>query len=198
MRTFFVLSLPRSGTAWLSNFLTWGNAHCFHEVSYGCESLDDIKKAFSNANMPVVGSADTATCMFADKLHEAFPGSKFLIVIRDKEAVRQSLQHNGFDDSGLDMLGRALSDAARNEELDGATIPFEALFTQTGMRQVWEFLEMQGPFPWQRLEMLRDMNIQDVARFQCTTPYAQQKISMNIHRFGQLIQSMYPQQQVWG
>lgn len=192
MRTFFILSLPRSGTAWLSNFLTWGETFCFHEVSFGCESLDDIETAFRRPECPVVGSADTAAILFYRALNQRFPGSKFLFVVRDREAVRKSLDASGFDSSGLEIMGRALSNAIRDTDLNGATIPFEGLFNQHGMRQVWEFLELPGPFPWRRFELLREMNVQDTARFRSDTPEAQQKIAMNMHRFSKLMASINP------
>ena len=84
MKPFFILSLPRSGTAWLSNFLTWGDCFCYHELSYGCEALDDIEQAFRKTDAPIVGTADTAAVLFHDKLAERFPEAKFLFVIRDK------------------------------------------------------------------------------------------------------------------
>ena len=192
MKKFFVLSLPRSGTAWLANFLTWGDSFCYHEISQGCESLDDIESAFKKTDSPIVGSADTAAVVFFDKLVEKFPSAKFLFVVRSKADVAQAMQFNGFDPSGLDMIGNALADAIRREGIDSATIPFNSLFSQHGMREVWGYLGIPNPFPWRRFELLREMNMQDVTRAHSETPYAHAKISMNMHRFGSLVESMYP------
>lgn len=198
MKTFFIMGLPRSGTAWLSNFLTWGESFCFHEVTFGCASMDSIRQAFANVQQPIVGTVDTAAILFYKQLHKQFPESKFLFIVRDKAAVKRSLEEQGFDVDGLDLLGDALGHAIRDEEIDGATVPFESLFNQMGMRQVWDFLEMPGPFPWQRFELLREMNVQDTARFRPDTQEAEDKITMNMEMFGRLMTSLAPKTVSWG
>lgn len=192
MRTFFVLAMPRSGTAWLANFLTWGDAHCFHESSFGCESLGDLEHAFRRTERSVVGSCDTAAIMFYRPLQTRFPESKFLFIVRDKEEVRASLNKAGFETTGVDMMGDMLSEAIRDTNLHSAAVPFHSLFSQCGMREIWDWLEIPGAFPWQRFEMLREMNVQDHARRDPHTPRADLKIQDNMARFSRLMASVYP------
>ncbi len=59
--SFLILALPRSRTAWLARFLTYGDWHCGHEELRHMRSLDDIKAWFS---MPNTGSAETAAAPF--------------------------------------------------------------------------------------------------------------------------------------
>lgn len=57
IRPFVVLALPRSRTAWLSHFLSYGNWHCGHDEVRHMRSLDDIHSWFSQG---AIGSVETA------------------------------------------------------------------------------------------------------------------------------------------
>lgn len=54
---FLVLALPRSRTAWLARFLTYGNFICGHEELRHARSLQDVEAWF---RQPDIGSAETS------------------------------------------------------------------------------------------------------------------------------------------
>ena len=43
MPPFVVFALPRSRSAWLARFLTWGDWMCGHDELRHCRSLDDVR-----------------------------------------------------------------------------------------------------------------------------------------------------------
>lgn len=82
--TYLVLSLPRSRSAWLARFLSYGEWHCGHEQLRHMRSLDDIKAWESQ---DCTGSAETAAAPFW-RLIEA---QRIVVVRRPVNEVVESL-----------------------------------------------------------------------------------------------------------
>lgn len=88
MSSFVVLSLPRSRSAWLSRFLTYGDWYCGHEEIRHLRSIDDIKLWFEQPN---VGTAETAGAPWWRTLLDYAPDVKVVVVRRPVEDVFDSL-----------------------------------------------------------------------------------------------------------
>lgn len=88
MPPFVVLALPRSRTAWLSRFLTYGDWVCGHEELRHTRSLDDVTAWFSQPN---IGTAETAAAPWWRLLDRFAPGARVLIVRRPVSEVVDSL-----------------------------------------------------------------------------------------------------------
>lgn len=101
MKTFFICALPRSRTAWLANLLTYGDSFCFHEPAVGLDSFSDLRGLFESTGRPVVGSSDCGNAWIVDGLAREFPDSRFVVVRRPLEAVRQSMLEMGLPDNGI-------------------------------------------------------------------------------------------------
>jgi hypothetical protein len=54
MRPFFIFSLPRSGSAWLATFLTYGESFCYHEP---CAERIPLAVLFDRPG--IIGAVDT-------------------------------------------------------------------------------------------------------------------------------------------
>ncbi len=87
-RPFVVLALPRSRTAWLSRFLTYGDWICGHEELRHMRSLDDIQAWFSQ---PCIGTAETAAAPWWRMIERFAPGARILVVRRHFDDVIDSL-----------------------------------------------------------------------------------------------------------
>jgi hypothetical protein len=61
MPPFVIFSLPRSRSAWLARFLTYGDWICGHDEIRHCSSLDDVSAWLSQ---PCAGSVETAAAPF--------------------------------------------------------------------------------------------------------------------------------------
>lgn len=86
--SFIVFSLPRSRSAWLSHFLTYGDWVCGHEQLRHMRSLDDVRAWFSQPN---IGTAETAAGPWWRLLDEYAPGAKVVVVRRPPDEVVESL-----------------------------------------------------------------------------------------------------------
>jgi len=88
MPPFVIFALPRSRTAWLSQFLTYGDAICGHEQLRHMRSVDDIKAWFAQ---PDIGTAETSAAPWWRLLDQFAPNAKVLVVRRPVEEVVESL-----------------------------------------------------------------------------------------------------------
>lgn len=157
---FFIVSLPRSGTAWLANFLTFGDAFCFHEGLFGCDSLDRFAKVLQGVEQSVVGNADTGAIYVLPALYTRYPGAKYVFIIRDLVDICASLHRVGLSPASVPEMADYLWWGIAM--IDGAlTVKFDDLFNQITLREIWKHVGMPDPFPFRRTEMLRQMHIED-------------------------------------
>ena len=85
---FLILALPRSRTAWLSRFLTYGDWVCGHEELRHMRSLDDVRAWFAQ---PCIGTAETAAAPWWRMIDRFAPDARILIVRRHPGEVVESL-----------------------------------------------------------------------------------------------------------
>jgi hypothetical protein len=88
MTPFVVFSLPRSRSAWLSQFLTYGDWTCGHEELRRMRSLDDVKAWFSQPN---IGTVETSAAPWWRLLDTYAPGARVVVVRRPPSEVVESL-----------------------------------------------------------------------------------------------------------
>jgi hypothetical protein len=162
MSKFIGFATPRSGTAWLSNFLTYGeHSFCRHEALFGCESFTDFEGSIERLKTTVKGSIETAAPFLAQNMYNKFRKThKFFIVVRHAAEVDVSLTRLKLDTTmlrdtydGLEMLV---------EHCPGIPVlGYETLFQYDTLSSLWDYLEIPAPFPFQRLEMLREILVED-------------------------------------
>lgn len=85
---FIIYGLPRSRTAWLSMFLTYGDWTCHHEKAMFMRRLADVTELFSTPN---TGSAETGACYGRCLLKFLVPDIKEVVILRPVEDVMASL-----------------------------------------------------------------------------------------------------------
>jgi hypothetical protein len=89
---FVVFSLPRSRSYWLSNFLSYGDWNCSHDVSRHFRSLNDAKCWLKQ---DYTGSCETGTAAWWRLLVQYRPDVRVAIVRRPVEEVMDSLERVG-------------------------------------------------------------------------------------------------------
>lgn len=142
---FLILGLPRSRTAWLARFLTYGDWICGHEELRHMRSLDDVKTWLSQ---PCVGSAETAAAPFWRLIPS---GTRIVIVRRNPvDVVRSLLAMPGlsFDEARLmravRLLDRKLDQIeARCDNV--LSVSFDSLSDEATCRAVFEHCL---PYDW--------------------------------------------------
>ena len=103
--TFIVMGLPRSRTAWLSKFLTYGEHICGHDELRHMRSIEDVKAWLS---MPRMGSAETSVAPWWRTLLRLAPEVRVVVVRRPVAEVVESLAAFGFDRAVMEPLMRKL------------------------------------------------------------------------------------------
>lgn len=155
MKTFFIAGAPRSGTAWLSNFLTTDNSVCFHEglkfvpVSY--------THTFRETGRPICGDSGAHIPFIYKKLTEEFQNSAFVIVEREPADAKAASSRQGFDPAHTDLVFSAMAVMAR--DVPHLSIPYETLFTEDSARRIWEHC-LGTPFDKVRWEVVSRANVQ--------------------------------------
>ena len=85
---FIIYGLPRSRTAWLSMFLTYGEWTCHHEKAMFMRKLSDVVELFSTPN---TGSAETGASYGRCLLKFLVPDIKEVVILRSVDDVMNSL-----------------------------------------------------------------------------------------------------------
>ena len=155
MRTFFIAGPPRSGTGWLSAFLTTDKSLCLHEgVKFGPYST-----TFSKVGREICGDAGSHIQVNFKEILKEFPEAKFVIVSRDPEESRKSAENLGLEIPGevFDENFKKLLEMSRSTKF--LHIRFEDLFTLDACRSVWNHC-IGTEFDYHRWEIFRRLNIQ--------------------------------------
>ena len=85
---FLIFGLPRSRTAWLSRFLSYGDWNCGHDQVRYMRSLDDVKAWLSQEN---TGTCETGAAPFWRLVLKYRPDIRVITVRRPVEEVLESL-----------------------------------------------------------------------------------------------------------
>lgn len=183
MRNFFILSLPRSRTAWLANFLTFENSFCFHEGLLECDKVDKLKSLFASTGKQIVGNSDCGNILFLDELIKAFPDAKYVVIKRPLEEVKKEMRGMGLGDWDgwtLDISEKRMNEVMK--DVDALIIDYHDLDEQA-CKQIWDHC-IGTPFNSTRWRMLDGLDIQII--LQKKLEYMRSKLGniqslMNLH-----------------
>lgn len=144
MIEFMLLSAPRSGSTWSSNWLTTDTTLCLHDPlwRYPYQELDRIQSP------KMLGIACTGLALFPDFVN-AHPARK-VILHRDLAEVDASLEK-----IGLSACSHAWDGVL--EKIRGVHIDWQDLFERP--KNIYEYL-LDRPFDAERHELLREINVQ--------------------------------------
>jgi hypothetical protein len=141
MTPFVIYGLPRSRTAWLSRFLTYGDWVCGHEELRHVRSLDDVKAWFAQ---PCVGSAETAGAPWWRLAEKYAPGLRTVVVRRPVDAVVKSMTNLGipFDRQVLSETMKRLD--AKLDQIEARvpnvlSVTFDGLRDEAVCKSVFEY-----------------------------------------------------------
>lgn len=155
---FVVFALPRSRTAWISRFLSYGGQTCLHDMSLDARSLDDLRYRLM---CPMTGACDSALAIFWPELRTWLPASRFVTVRRDLGDVRTSALRHGYSaaeiDEPLRFLSHCLDEIERDHDV--MRLEYRDLDTEDDCRRLFERCTgLHHDHDW--WEALRHRNIQ--------------------------------------
>lgn len=90
---FFVLSLPRSRSKWLSEFLSFGGRRCGHDLIVECGGSEEFAEALEGFE----GSVETGAMLGWRGLRDRWPQAKILTVHRPIGEVYWSFRKLGLE-----------------------------------------------------------------------------------------------------
>jgi len=161
MNTFFITGFPRTRTAWLANFFTYGNSFCFHEAIKQCNNITDLKDLFVSTGKQYVGNSDSVIPFFAKRVNELFPQAKWVIIERDEQDVIKSLDRvlPGSEKQNVLNIGKPLLTWVK-KTCNPLMINFSELSTQRECKRIWEYCLPTIPFDEMRWKMLDKLRIE--------------------------------------
>lgn len=141
---FIVYALPRSRTAWMAEFLTYGGWGCWHEQSIYMRRIEDLKALLSN---PGIGTVETAAAQGWRLLHHYNPDVNAVVVRRPIDDVVRSMMATDlkgeahYEEASLRKImeygDRMLSDVSANCH-NCLTLDFADLATKDGCAALFE------------------------------------------------------------
>lgn len=153
---FVVFALPRSRTAWLSHFLSYGDNLVGHDIGIECQSIDDFMVPFVNG---MIGTVETGAMIAWPQIRKLIPNVRFAVIKRPIWQVLHSLGRFGLEPSVEELIVRDnLLDEISGLK-DTLTVSYESLNSESGCKPVFEFcLGERFDHGW--WDVLREINIQ--------------------------------------
>ena len=149
---FLILGLPRSRTAWLSKFLSYGPWICGHDELRHCRTLEDVTSWFMQ---PYIGSAETLGAPWWRLVPKLVPGCRVLVVRRPVAEVVDSVLRLGIPtDQRPGLLQRLRTADAKLDQVEArlprvVTVRYQDLAQPETCREVFEHcLEMPFDLAW--------------------------------------------------
>jgi hypothetical protein len=163
---FFITGLPRTGTAWLANFLTTGDTFCHHDLTASAATV----QALADRLGPGVGDADSGLVFVAREILQRFPASRWVFIERSPREACASLAQ-ALDASQIPALSPSASALlvdvalAARRMLSAAGVPllrvrFDDIFTEAGARAIWNHVFPSRSFDERRFALLRALSVE--------------------------------------
>ena len=154
MKKFLIVSLPRSRSAWLSQFLSVRGKRCAHDLIVGCSSIGDFDRALEGVD----GSCETGAMMGWKLLLQR--RLRLIVIKRPVEEVALSLENaTGFPANRALLEERYAMLDALSRASGVKTFSFSQLREEAVCREIFEdCLGFEPPEGW--WEEMSGLNVQ--------------------------------------
>lgn len=149
-----ILGWPRSRTAWLSNFLTYGNSFCFHEGILNKQkkqlrTVQEYRNLFKlyKSKYKYVGDSNT---LALSKQKYVMPGARVVIIERDKHEVEAASYGLGYIIDIPEVIEYPYN--------DNIVIKYDEI--NDNLKEIWMFCLPSIPFNSERAYLLKQLNVQ--------------------------------------
>jgi hypothetical protein len=158
MAPFVIYALPRSRTAWLSKFLSYGKWTCGHDVAVDLHSIAALRAFFA---LPNIGSAETAMVDGWLLVQTLVPDIRSVVVRRPILDVYASFHRLGIPvevvSYQLNVRNRLLNEA--QNAANAITVHYDDLDEEDTCKRIFEHC-LQEKFDRDWWLSLKDENIQ--------------------------------------
>lgn len=161
---YFIFSLPRSGTSWLSLFLSGPDSYCYHEPTADHRPEEWCVLAREREER-IVGAVDTGAMYFPELIWDALPTTNFYCLYRSPYEVQRSMRWNHLEFNAFTEIEKLK--ALRHEPI------LYSKFDDIGyLEEVWARV-IGTRFDTERARMFMEMRVErDVQKFFCNRPNA--------------------------
>lgn len=145
---FMILGYPRSATTWMANLFTTDRSVCVHDPleTHTVPELHDLR-------VPGRTLGISCTGIWLDSALVKRYSCPKVVILRDIDVCNRELAAIGLPELSPILARRLLA-------VDAMRVPFEGLWDEDVMRQVWEHLLPTVSFDVIRYRLLREFSIQ--------------------------------------
>lgn len=148
----FITGLPRSGSAWLANYLSYGNS-CFIHDAWKNDTPERLKEKFDSYNVYSAGTSDPANMILLDEIDKVFPDAKWVVVTRPVQEVEKACKDINFPIMDFTKHLEKLTSSRKVYK-----VKFKDIFNKADEIGKYIYPEFESP-KW-RKDALKDLNIQ--------------------------------------
>ncbi len=136
---FVIYAMPRSRTTWLSEFLSYSDWRCYHEIAVTMRSIEDVRAFLAR---PCTGTSDTAAAPGWRLIRHLAPDVRSVVIRRPIDDVFDSLMQLGiaYDKPALRRilvyLDRLLVEISRQDNC--LSVDYEYLDDEGACREIFE------------------------------------------------------------
>lgn len=125
LKPVFILSLPRSRTAWLAAYLNGLGIRAYHDAWRFVKNVKDMRQLLmhNDVSSKLVVNSDSSNILFYDELRQEFPEATFIKINRNLADVKVSCaaSYGNIDETALDIWFSILKKTEADFELDFET-----------------------------------------------------------------------------
>lgn len=153
---FVIFALPRSRTAWMGHFLSYGETRVGHDIGVECRQMTDFLVPFENG---MRGTVETGSMIAWERIRELMPNVKLAVVKRPIWQVLHSLFRFGLAPQVEDLIRRDELLDEISEQEGTLTLQYDDLEEEASCRKLFEFC-LERPFDPEWWNLIRSINIQ--------------------------------------
>lgn len=153
MKYGFVTGLPRSGSAWLANYLSYGPGMFIHDAWKSCTPEAFKTRVELEKDIKVAGVVDCGNALIFDKIDKVFPEAKWVLITRPPDDVRKSCDTIQFP--YMDFTAKLRSLLLKKDALK---VPFVEMFDRAD--EIGRYLFDDWSCPSWRKGQLKSLNVQ--------------------------------------
>jgi len=157
MSRFVITGMPRTGTAWLSVFLTYRDTVCRHDL-FSAEGVSAGARRLEEDVFGAYGVADCGAVVCLERVRARWPDAQWVVLTRDAEECRDSVRRAFGFDHDLTEHARLVGAAVSALGASALVVPFEQVFDRAD--EIAAHCDIRWRPDGARTEELRRMNIQ--------------------------------------
>jgi hypothetical protein len=158
MSFYIITGLPRSRTAWLATYFTYGESFCFHDELLDGPHVLNSKMRLASKRFAHVGHADPVNILYWQQIDEMLEHPKWVIVWRNPDEVITSCQR--FMPNSEQVIHGMIGLISKLIQSGAQTLSVDFRNIDATLPEIEKYLGLTDFCPPARKEMLCRFNVQ--------------------------------------